>query len=75
MILPECDDDDVGGSAGAENDAADNEQRKRNGTKPAKLYSGYCLRPYPPARGGGNYAVDYTKKANVKLRKGGSFVR
>ncbi|VDM45004.1 unnamed protein product [Toxocara canis] len=56
MILPECGDE--------------GEQPKRATSKPAKMYSGYCLRPYPASRG--NYAVDYSRKANVKMRKGAS---
>uniref|UniRef100_A0A914R4W8 Uncharacterized protein n=1 Tax=Parascaris equorum TaxID=6256 RepID=A0A914R4W8_PAREQ len=54
MILPECGDE--------------SEEPKRSTARPTKMYSGYCLRPYPASRG--NYAVDYSKKANVKMRKG-----
>ncbi|VDN02276.1 unnamed protein product [Thelazia callipaeda] len=36
-------------------------------SKRIKMYSGYCLRPFPAARG--NYAVDYSRKTNIKLRK------
>uniref|UniRef100_A0A914ZBL5 Rho guanine nucleotide exchange factor 7 n=1 Tax=Parascaris univalens TaxID=6257 RepID=A0A914ZBL5_PARUN len=56
MILPECGDE--------------SEEPKRSTARPTKMYSGYCLRPYPASRG--NYAVDYSKKANVKMRKGTS---
>uniref|UniRef100_A0A915Q5B2 Rho guanine nucleotide exchange factor 6/7 coiled-coil domain-containing protein n=1 Tax=Setaria digitata TaxID=48799 RepID=A0A915Q5B2_9BILA len=36
-------------------------------SKRTKLYSGYCLRPFPASRG--NYAVDYSRKTSIKLRK------
>ncbi|VDK43633.1 unnamed protein product, partial [Gongylonema pulchrum] len=47
--------------------ADEGEGTKGTQTKRTKIYSGYCLRPFPAARG--NYAVDYSRKTNVKLRK------
>lgn len=44
-----------------------NESTKDPFSKQTKMYSGYCLRPFPASRG--NYAVDYSRKANIKLRK------
>lgn len=61
MIVPEAD------------DVADYDSIRRptgNSKKP-RLYSGYCLRPYPPPRG--NFAVDFSKKSAVRLRKGGKW--
>lgn len=59
MIVPEADDmSDI-----------DSARRPQSGTKKPRLYSGFCLRPYPPPRG--NFAVDFGKKSAVRLRKGG----
>ncbi|CAG9533514.1 unnamed protein product [Cercopithifilaria johnstoni] len=44
-----------------------NESTKDSHSKRTRMYSGYCLRPFPAARG--NYAVDYSRKTNIKLRK------
>lgn len=51
----------------------ENENTKAAGTssKHVRMYSGYCLRPYPAARS--NYAVDYSRKTNVRLRKEGKY--
>lgn len=51
--------------------ADESEGTKGARSKRTKMYSGYCLRPFPAARG--NYAVDYSRKTNVKLRKESSF--
>ncbi|VDK64504.1 unnamed protein product [Onchocerca ochengi] len=45
----------------------ENESTKDLRSKRTKMYSGFCLRPFPAARG--NYAVDYSRKTNIKLRK------
>ncbi|EFO26332.2 hypothetical protein LOAG_02156 [Loa loa] len=45
----------------------ESESTKDPRSKRTKMYSGYCLRPFPAARG--NYAVDYSRKTNIKLRK------
>lgn len=59
MILPEC-------SSGG------GDQSPNISLKKEKLYSGYCLRPYVAYKG--SHAVDYSKKANVKMRKDGWYL-
>ncbi|KAM3728117.1 Rho guanine nucleotide exchange factor [Dirofilaria immitis] len=46
---------------------SESENTKDPHSKRTKMYSGFCLRPFPAVRG--NYAVDYSRKTNIKLRK------
>ncbi len=45
------------------------DENTASATKRKKDYSGFCLRPYPAARG--KHVYDFGKKTPVKMRKGG----
>uniref|UniRef100_A0A0N5AKL6 Rho guanine nucleotide exchange factor 7 n=1 Tax=Syphacia muris TaxID=451379 RepID=A0A0N5AKL6_9BILA len=59
MILPDS------GQEKADQSKEETKQKNK-----MRLYSGYALRPYPVVRG--NWAVDYSRKISIKLRKSAS---